>query len=362
MTETALVPPADLDLDSFRVQVEARLEAFLAAKAHDARSRALPVLATEELRSFLAAGGKRIRPLLCACGWHAAAGGSEPPGLISAGAALEMFHAFALIHDDVMDRSETRRGRPTIHRCLAAEFARSHPRPEAEQLGASAAILIGDLALTWSDELLHAVGLSPDRLAAALALINEMRTEVMYGQYLDLTGGARLEAGTEVPLTVIRYKTAKYTVERPLQLGASLAGADQRLLDDLSAFAIPIGEAFQLRDDLLGIFGDPGETGKSRLDDLREGKHTVLVALALAAASPHQEADLRATLGNQAITEADAGRAREIMTATGAVAGVERMISERYDAAMDALVAADLPAPVEHALRALAHGVAWRHS
>jgi geranylgeranyl diphosphate synthase type I len=357
-----LTQPAELDLDSYRVQVEARLEAFLTGKARDARSQALPVLAVEELRSFLAAGGKRIRPLLCACGWHAAGGGPESPGLISAGAALEMFHAFALIHDDVMDRSETRRGKPTVHRCLATEFARTHSLAEAEQLGNGGAILVGDLALTWSDELLHSTGLSPDRFAATLSLVDEMRTEVMYGQYLDLTGSARLEACTDMPLTVIKYKTAKYTIERPLQLGATLAGASQRLLDALSAFAIPLGEAFQLRDDVLGIFGDPGETGKSRLDDLREGKHTVLVALALAEADGQQEADLRATLGNQAISEADAARAREIMTATGAAAGIERMISERYEAAMDALTTADLPAPVDHALRTLAQSVAWRRS
>jgi geranylgeranyl diphosphate synthase type I len=361
MTAT-LTSPMELDLHSYRVRVEECLEAFFAGKARAAQSRALPALAVGELRAFLGAGGKRIRPMLCACGWYAAGGGPEPSGLVSAGAALELFHAFALIHDDVMDRSDTRRGQPTVHRCLATEFARTHPHAEAEQLGTSAAILIGDLALTWSDELLHTAGLSPDRFAAALALVDEMRTEVMYGQYLDLTGGARLEGRTEMPLTVIRYKTAKYTIERPLQLGAALAGADRRLLDALSAFAIPLGEAFQLRDDLLGVFGEPGETGKSRLDDLREGKHTVLVALALAAASKQQEADLRATLGNQAITAADAGQAREIMTATGAAAGVERMIEERYHQALDALTAAVLPAPADHALRTLADAVVWRRS
>ncbi len=362
MNATTLTSATGLDLDSYRARVEACLESFLTGKASAARSRALPPLAVEALRAFLAAGGKRIRPLLCACGWHAAGGGPETAGLVSAGAALEMFHAFALIHDDIMDRSQTRRGQPTVHRCMAAEFARTHPRAEAERLGTSAAILIGDLALTWSDELLHSIGLSPDRLAAALSLIDEMRTEVMYGQYLDLTGEARLGAGTDLPLTVIRYKSAKYTIERPLQLGAALAGAGERMLDDLSAFAIPLGEAFQLRDDLLGIFGDPGETGKSCLDDLREGKHTVLVALALAAAGKQQEADLRAALGNQAITEAAAGRAREIMTATGAAAGVEAMISERYRQALDALAAAVLPAPADHALRTLAHAAAWRRS
>jgi geranylgeranyl diphosphate synthase type I len=357
-----LASPTGLDLDSYRARVEERLEAFLTGKASDAKSRALPTLAVEELWAFLAAGGKRIRPVLCACGWHAAGGGPEPAGLVSAGAALEMFHAFALIHDDIMDRSDSRRGKPTVHRCMAAEFTLTHSPADADQLGVGAAILIGDLALTWSDELLHGIGMAPDRLIAALSLIDEMRTEVMYGQYLDLTCGAAPEARTDEPLTVIRYKTAKYTIERPLQLGAALAGADRRLLDGLSAFAIPLGEAFQLRDDLLGIFGDPDETGKSRLDDLREGKRTVLVALALAAADEGQEADLRAALGDQALTEDAARRAREIITATGAAAGVERMIEERYGQALDALAAAALPEPVDHSLRAIARSAAWRTS
>lgn len=361
MTET-LASPTELDLDSYRFQVEACLDEFLTQKARDAQTQALPSLAVEELRAFLSAGGKRIRPMLCACGWHAAEGGPEPAGLVSAGAALEMFHAFALIHDDVMDRSDTRRGQPTVHRRLATRFTGPHSEPEAEQLGIGAAILVGDIALTWSDELWHSISLAPDRLAAARALINEMRTEVMYGQFLDLTGSAGMDARSDLPLTVIRYKTAKYTIERPLQLGAALAGADRRLINALSAFAIPIGEAFQLRDDLLGIFGDPGETGKSRLDDLREGKRTILVTLALAAADKQQEADLRATLGNQDITEEAAERAREILTATGAAAGVEQMIEDRYRQAMDALTAAALPVPVDRALRTLAQAIAWRRS
>ena len=355
-----LTETVELNLDAYRAQVEAHLEAFLRKKAHAATSQHLPTLTVESVCTFIRAGGKRLRPILCACGWHAAGGGPEAANVVAVGAALEMFHAFALIHDDVMDRSATRRGQPTVHRRLAAEFARTHPRAEAEQLGTSAAILIGDLALAWSDELLHTAGLPAGRLASSLSLIDEMRTEVMYGQYLDLASSVC--ADLDLPLTVIRYKTAKYTIERPLQLGAAIAGADQRLLENLSGFALPLGEAFQLRDDILGIFGDPSETGKSRLDDLREGKHTVLIALALAGADDRQETQLRAVLGNTVITDADAEQARVILNETGATAKVEQLIEERYRQAISALEALALPAPAAQALRALARAAATRRS
>lgn len=193
-------PPRDLD--AFRIRVEARLAEFLAEKAHAAHERHLPALAVENLRTFLHAGGKRLRPLLCACGWHAAGGGGpEPRAVTTVAAALEMFR-------------------------LAADFARTYPHV-AEQLGQSAAILVGGLALTWSDELLHAAGLPLVRLAAALRLIDDMRTEVMYGQYLDLIAGA----GIDRPAAHChQVQDAKYTVELPLRLGAMLAGGDERLL------------------------------------------------------------------------------------------------------------------------------------
>ena len=351
-----------LDLDAYRARAEAHLTDFLAEREAEAQSEQLPTLAVEALQLFLAAGGKRLRPLLCACGWHAASGGTETPGLVAAGAALEMFHAFALIHDDVMDRSATRRGAPTIHCRLAGHFAATYPPAQAEQLGISAAILIGDLALTWSDQLLHEARLAPGTLARALDLIDAMRTEIMYGQYLDLIAAAQTGAGLEAPLAVIRYKTAKYSIERPLQLGAILAGADTGLTEALSTFAVPLGEAYQLRDDLLGVFGVPCETGKSRLDDLREGKRTVLIALALAAADPGQRTVLHAALGNQALTEPEAERAREVLTAVGAGAWVEQMIEDRYGQALAALDQMALPGPADQALRTLARLAVWRQA
>lgn len=227
------------DLEGLRRDVDAVLHQFLQNKAASATARNLPTQAAQD--------------------------------------------AFCLIHDDIIDNSSTRRGAPTVHRTLATRHAAHRPAPLAESLGTSCAILVGDLALTWADELLHTSGLTSRQLAAVLPVVHTMRTmrtEVIYGQYLDVTATGMPTPDLERALTIIRYKTAAYTCERPLHVGAVLGAAPPQLLHGLSACATPLGEAFQLRDDLLGVFGDPATTGKSRLEDLREGKHTVLVALA----------------------------------------------------------------------------------
>ncbi|QCX82621.1 All-trans-nonaprenyl-diphosphate synthase (geranyl-diphosphate specific) (plasmid) [Streptomyces sp. YIM 121038] len=301
------------------------------------------------------AGGKRLRPLLCVTGWYAAAGQVPvPEPVVRVAAALELFHAFCLIHDDVMDNSPTRRGRPTVHRTLADR----HP-PDcctlqtARKFGTGAAILIGDLALTWSDELVHTAGLTPGQLAMLLPLLDVMRTEVMYGQYLDLAATGHPTTDLDHALTIIRYKTAKYTIERPVHIGAALAGGTTALAEALTAYALPLGEAFQLRDDLLGVYGDIQITGKSPLDDLRDGKHTVLLAIALRAAAPHQAETLERLLGRPDLIETQAGEIRSILTATGARAQVEEMINLRCEHVKDLLNHADLIHPC--ALPALWH-------
>src|SRR5690606_33181977 len=196
-----------------------------------------------------------------------------------------------------------RRGRPTAHRALAAAYITGGGRrSRAEAHGLSAAILLGDLALVWSDELLHS-GLGGEELTRISPLMGTMRTELMHGQYLDLLSTGRLSDDVEAALRVVRYKTAKYTVEWPLRLGGVLAGATPGVLDACSAFAVPLGEAFQLRDDLLGVFGDPAETGKPVGDDIREGKATVLMALALREATAAEEQILRTLVGSPDLAE-----------------------------------------------------------
>ncbi|MEU8828384.1 polyprenyl synthetase family protein [Streptomyces sp. NPDC048636] len=349
---TPTLSPDFLDTDAVRGAVERVLEDFLAAKSRGPAHPRLPSL-SGLLAEFLS-GGKRIRPLLCVTGWRAVGGGGDPGPVLRVAAGLEMFHAFALLHDDVMDDSPVRRGRPTMHRTLGALGA-AHLEPERiERSGVNGAVLLGDLALLWSDEILHTAGLTPVQLAAVLPPLSTMRTEVMLGQFLDLEATGVLTDDVEATLTVNRFKTATYTVQRPLHIGAAVAGAGPEAMDALTRYALPLGEAFQLRDDLLGVYGTPESTGKSPLDDLRAGKNTTLTALALRASDPVQDAQLRELLGDPLLDEKQAAIVRDVFDATGARETVERMIEDRGRAALDALDTAPFTPDAVAALRRLA--------
>jgi geranylgeranyl diphosphate synthase type I len=315
------------------------------------------VAAYRLLIDFILTGGKRVRPQLCYWGWRGA-GGEDCEEIISAAAALELCHAGLLIHDDIMDGSELRRGRSTVHRSLA----HLHAGPGAEAFGEAGGILLGTLSLAWSDALLSSCGIEPARLRAAHHLFDTMRTEVISGQYLDILSQLRTGASVEQALTTIHYKTAKYTVERPLQIGGALAGAPPELLRSYSEFGLPLGEAFQLRDDVLGTFGSSGETGKSALDDLRDGKQTVLFAQAVERATPAQLAYLRTWHGNPELTEEHAAELRQILLDTGAIDRVESMIEERAHKAVQALDTAPIAPGARVALTALTAQLAHRDS
>ncbi|MER8029703.1 polyprenyl synthetase family protein [Streptomyces bauhiniae] len=317
----------------------------------------MPVEAVETLQKFLHAGGKRLPPWVCACGWWAGGGPGVSTPLVRVAASLELFHAFALIHDDVMDESTIRRGQPTVHRALAALRSASPRRGTAARFGTAAAILVGDLALAWSDDILYTCGAPAKTLVRVLSLADVMRTELMHGQYLDLLSTGTPSADIEGALRVARYKTAKYTIERPLHLGAVLAGGGPGLLDELSAFAVPIGEAYQLRDDLLDIFGDPRRTGKPVLGDVREGKHTALLAWALAQANPRQHSLLTELAGAPGLDDLGAERVREVLTSTGARAHIEHLIEVRREQAHEALARVSLPPAATSALTELADAV-----
>ncbi|HEX2316318.1 MAG TPA: polyprenyl synthetase family protein, partial [Thermomonospora sp.] len=285
-----------------RHRVDEVLAEFLAARLAEADEDAVRFAYTT-VREFILRGGKRIRPTLCYWGWRGAEAG-DSPGIIRVAAALEVFHAFCLIHDDIMDDSDLRRGRPTVHCTLAAQHARAGWRGDARHFGVSTAILLGDLCMSWADELLHSSGVAPERLRAARRCYHRMRAEVFHGQYLDLLEEARGPSSVERSMTVVRYKTAKYTVQRPLLIGGTLAGAPPALLSAYAAYGLALGEAFQLRDDVLGVFGDPAETGKPAGDDLREGKRTALVVAAIERASSAQTTTIRRLLGDPELDRA----------------------------------------------------------
>ena len=298
----------------------------------------------------LTAGGKRLRPAFCYAGWLGA--GGEPALLhgpddsaapiAKAASALELLQASALIHDDLIDASVTRRGRPAAHVRLADEHRRAGYPGDSDVFGANTAILLGDLAQAWADEALRCCGLPTDRVLAGLRCFDVMRTEVITGQYADVLAEADPQTSPERAMLVLRFKSGRYSVMRPLELGGLLAGAPEPLLAAYRTIGDPVGEAFQLRDDLLGVFGDPALTGKPAGDDLRQGKRTVLVTLAQRATAGARRDRLDGCLGNRLASEAEIAQAREILVGSGAVAEVERLIATRVAEAEAVLVAAPL--------------------
>lgn len=313
----------------------------------------------------LTAGGKRGRARLCAAGWRAVGGAELAEPLIGAGCALELFQAAALVHDDVIDDAATRRGRPASHVRFAALVAGGAPDPA--RFGANAAILLGDLLLVLAQrEMRRAADLVPDHRSAALRIWEVMTAEVAVGQYLDVRASTGelleepLETALDRSLTVIRHKSARYSVEHPLVLGAALAGGSPGLLASLSRVGEPLGEAFQLRDDDLGVFGDPAVTGKPAGDDLREGKRTPIVHLGLALAAPEDTAFLRARLGDPTLSAADVDRIRAILIGSGARERHESLIADRHRRATEAIDAAPLDAETRSALHALAGALTRR--
>ncbi len=345
--------PTMAALGKIRQDVARALEQFLE------RQRPALLAAGDELRPALAAiegllaRGKRLRPAFCYWGWRGA-GGSDGQEIITAAAALELLHASALAHDDVMDGSDTRRGQPSLHRRFAAGHAAAGGHGSMDSFGTGAAILMGDLLLSWTDDMFRASGLPADATHRGHAVLSVMRTEVIAGQYLDLLEQAGGPGTVESALRVASFKTAKYTVERPLHLGAALAGAPADVVSSYTRYGLPLGTAFQLRDDLLGIFGDPAQTGKPAGDDLREGKRTVLVAITLARANAAQAERLRQLLGHPGLDHAGVADAREIIQRTGALAQCELLIDRYLIEARAALAGAPVTAQAKRALDELA--------
>ena len=350
---------APLERADLRRRVSVALDCFL--DRQDARLAAVGAEAGElvlALRELLG-GGKRLRPAFGYWGWRGA-GMADDDRMVTAAASLELFQACAIIHDDVMDRSDTRRGQPAAHRRFEWLHRSAGWRGDNEVFGTGAAILLGDLCLAWTDEMFYSSGLEPDRLLRARPQFDEMRTELMGGQYLDLLEQAM--GGGSVPRArrVIHYKSARYSVLRPLRLGAALAGADLALHASYDAYGLPLGEAFQLRDDVLGVFGDPAETGKPAGDDLREGKRTVLVALAAQLGTAVEARVIEQHLGDPALDAAGVLRLREVIVGSGALARVERMIADCTDQALGALDTAAVDPDADTVLRELAAAATTR--
>ncbi|GAA2102280.1 polyprenyl synthetase family protein [Actinomadura alba] len=315
--------------------------------------------AVVELESYVLRGGKRIRPAFAWLGWIGAGGDQRDPvarAVLSACAGFELLHASGLIHDDIIDASRTRRGHPAAHVTFAERHRVRRFSGAPDAFGTGAAILVGDLALIWADVMVRASGLPTDAQVRVGPVWSAVRSEVMYGQLLDLISQASDDEDIDSALRVNQYKTASYTVERPLQFGAAIAGAGAELVAAYRAFGADIGIAFQLRDDLLGVFGDPTVTGKPSGDDLREGKRTVLLATALKSADerdPGAARFLRAKIGTD-LSDDELAAARAILVDIGAVDHIERQIVLRADRAMAVLEASNATIPAKDQLAAMA--------
>jgi geranylgeranyl diphosphate synthase, type I len=325
-----------VDVAGVRTRVERCLSEFLDAKRATAAASASPheLMLLDPLRDLVLSGGKRLRAAFCYWGWRGAAG-PDGDGAVTAGAALELLHAAALVHDDVMDGSALRRGQPALHRRLASEHVVRTWRGSAEHFGISAAIVAGDLCLVWADQLLRASGLPAARLEQAGRVYDTMREETIRGQYLDLAAQASGVYDVDEALRVAAAKTATSTATGPLRFGGVLAGASEPLLDRYSAYGHALGVAFQLRDDLLGAFGDAQVTGKPVGDDLRDGKCTVLLAEARRRAGP-AAADRIDVLLNERTDEA-VRDLRALIEDTGAPAHVEHLVHQLGTEAIAAL-------------------------
>ena len=350
---SAAVPPS---LATIAARVEARLRDFL--EPEHARWAAFDEDLAEpvaEIGRLVLVGGKRLRPAFCHWGFVGAGGDPSHPMVANAGAAFELMHAFALFHDDVMDDAASRRNNPTTHTVFAQHHRNGQWAGEARRFGEGVAILVGDLAFVYSDMLMADAG------REAWAIWNELRIELNVGQVLDIMGSVRNERRRYKAEQICRYKSGKYTIERPLHLGAVMAAPERasELLPALSAYGLPLGDAFQMRDDVMGAFGDAAVTGKPVGGDLREGKPTPLMARATEAATPAQ-ASVLALVGRTDLSDDDVVRVQQAIVDTGALADLESTITRLTDEAVAAIERAPITAEARDELVALAAFVSQR--
>jgi geranylgeranyl diphosphate synthase, type I len=375
--EEVLDPQTPLS-QAFRDAVSAEINDFLSEQSSVLDSMGPELVPVHLMASQMLCGGKRIRPAFCVWGYVAAAGNpsnEELKSLLTAAGSLDVLHVSALIHDDLMDSSDLRRGRPAAHRQFEALHANAGWLGDSAAFGRAGAILLGDLLVMWSAQMLHGAGVEQSALERALPIVEAMRTEVTCGQYLDMVAQAHplrkrapaigslkptIELALDDASRVVEYKAARYTVQRPCQIGAAIGGGDDELYFALGAYGSPLGRAFQFRDDLLGVFGDPQVTGKPVGDDLREGKRTVLVAHAYAHSGDAGQKLLLQRLGDPGLDETGISELQQVIVESGARDAVESMINEYHERALKALHDTEITEEGRAGLTALADAAVRR--
>jgi geranylgeranyl diphosphate synthase, type I len=340
-------------------RVDAALEAFIESERPALDPEAQPLL--DELESLIVSGGKRLRPRFCYWGFRAA-GGRDNAEIVRVGAALELLHTMAMIHDDVMDGATTRRNRASTSRALAELATSVEHRGDPKRFGGSAAILTGMLGFVFADRLFRIASASLGGSAAASERYDRLRTRAIGGQYLDLLSAHRGHADEAIARRIASLKSGSYTVADPLAIGALLASAADHVVASLDAFGRPLGEAFQIRDDVLSTFGDATATGKDIDGDLREGKQTVLLAKARALADDEQHKILDTYVGDPDLEGADADKVRDVIVATGAREATDDLVGTLVEEAKAALADASIDDDSRRALLQLADESTARRS
>ena len=314
--------------------------------------------AAGDILMAFASGGKCLRSTFVYLGWLC--GAAPDQAALRAAASFELLHVFALLQDDVMDGSTERRGRPSAHLQFAQWHRERGLSGSSRRFGESAAILLGDLCLIWSEQMLRESGVEPRRLQQAWPRYDTMRTELAVGQFADLTSDTRHMPPLEAVLDVARRKSGNYTVRRPLEIGAAMSGCDDRTVTQLGRYGAVVGEAFQLRDDVLGVFGSPATTGKPCAGDLLERKATSLVVTAHQLADPPTRAELTELMNGHVLDDDALDRCKALIVATGAVQMIEQMISDRLASAREHLGDISIDEPVRAALAEMAAACADR--
>lgn len=341
-------------------EVNKRLEIFFKKKIKEAKSISLLMSqmtkeisdqVTKEINDFVLRGGKRIRPILVYYG-YLAAGGKDKKAILDAAISIEIIHNYLLIHDDIIDKDEFRRGKPTIH----WKYQRLYKRvsKDFKHLGISAGIVAGDLCSAFGYEILTNSKFSDSLKVKALDKLNRIITEVGGGEILDVFLGIKHQLKKDEIFKILEYKTARYTIEGPLHLGAILAGADKRILKKLSDYAIPLGIAFQIQDDILGMFGDEKKLGKPIGSDLREGKQTLLIFKARKSASKRQRKIIDQALGNPNLTKNQLEKVREIVIKTGSLDFARNLAKKLVSQSKIAIKKSNFPPVVKEFLTELA--------
>lgn len=332
-------------LVSFRDRLEADLMAWVEAKRQATRAELAEAdELTGVLSEFLLRDGKRLRPALVYYSYRACGGDSEPV-VMPVAMAVELLHTYLLVHDDIMDHAETRRGEPAVH-VLFSDFHRDRGwQGDSSHFGTSVGILLGDLAESYAVELYSSSEMSEAVRADVRKCFSTMCQEVIVGQYLEMTAGYRGDLTEEELLRILQMKSGRYSVERPVQLGALLAGASKETLDALTRYGSRLGEAFQLQDDLLGMFGDVATVGKPVGEDLAEGKYTILIHSALEKLAPADRTTVESALGNADVSEDEVREVQRLIESVGARERVVEMIETRMQTASEALVEAGVTGP-----------------